>query len=65
VTSGDFQNAGTATVPVFEFPPSATYGGTGRNFQVTLLRPGRFNVGIVTLDSTAVISMFEMEWIVL
>ena len=65
VTSGDFQNSGTATVPVFAFPTSATYGSTGRNFQVTLLRPGRFNVGLVILDSTAAISMFEMEWIVL
>ncbi len=65
VTSGDFQNAGTATVPVFAFPNSATYGSTGRNLQVTLLRPGRFHVGLVILDSTAAISMFEMEWIVL
>jgi len=65
VTSGDFQNSATATVPVFMFPATATFGNTGRNFQVTLLRPGRFNVGIVVLDSTAAISMFEMEWIVL
>jgi hypothetical protein len=65
VTSGDFQNSGTATVPVFMFPPSATFGNTGRNFQVTVLRPGRFHVGLVVFDSTTAISMFEMEWIVL
>jgi hypothetical protein len=65
VTSGDFQNSGTGTVPAFIFPSSATYGGLGRNLQVTLLRPGRYTVGIVTLDSAVVTSMFEMEWFVL
>jgi hypothetical protein len=65
VTSGDFQNSGTGTVPVFAFPLTATFGNTGRNLQVTLLRPGRFNVGIVVFDSALNTSMFEMEWIVL
>jgi hypothetical protein len=64
-TSGDFTNSGTATVPAFVFPATATYGSTGRNFQVTLLRPGRFNVGLVVFDSTSALSMFEMDWIVL
>ncbi len=64
VTSGDFQNSGTATVPAFVFPLSATYGNTGRNLQVTLLRTGRFDVGMRTVDSSGTTSMFEMLWIV-
>ncbi len=63
-TSGDFQNAAAGTVPAFVFPSTATYGGLGRNLQVTLLRTGRFIVGLRIVDSTGSPSMFEMEWIV-
>jgi hypothetical protein len=64
VTSGDFQNSATATLPVFTFP-NATYGSTGRNLQVTVLRPGRFNIGLTIIDNSSNLSMFDMEWIVL
>ncbi len=63
MTSGDFQNSGAGTVPVFAFP-AATYGSTGRNFQVTLLRTGHFHVGLNILDNSGNCSMFEMEWFV-
>jgi len=63
-TSGDFQNSGAGTVPAFIFPATATFGGTARNFQVTLLRTGHFNVALRILDSTGSPSVFEMEWIV-
>jgi len=65
VTSGNYQNAAAGTVPVFTFPNTSTYGGTGRSFQVTLLQSGRFNVGFRIVDNAANWSMFEMEWIVL
>lgn len=64
-TSGDFQNAAGGTVPCFQFPTGATFGGTGRNLQVTLLATGRFNVGLLVMDNTGNFSMYEMEWIVL
>ncbi len=64
-TSGDFQNSGTGTIPVFSFPTTATYGTPGRNLQVTLLRTGRFNVGLRIIDNGGNYSLFEMEWIVL
>jgi hypothetical protein len=63
VTSGTFQNSGTATLPVFAFP-SATYGSTGRNLQVTALRPGRFQMGLTMIDNSGNVSMFPMDWIV-
>ncbi|HET6401057.1 MAG TPA: hypothetical protein VFH95_06615 [Candidatus Kapabacteria bacterium] len=63
-TSGDFQNAANATVPVFQFP-SSTYGGGGRNVQVSLTMPGRFHVAFRIIDNSGNWSMFEMEWIVL
>ncbi|MFI5200889.1 MAG: hypothetical protein ACHQNE_00695 [Candidatus Kapaibacterium sp.] len=63
-TSGDFQGAPTGTVPVFSFP-STTYGGTGKQMQLTLLQPGRFNVGLRIIDNSGNYSIFEMDWIVL
>lgn len=63
-TSGEFQNAALGTVPVFAFP-NTTYGGTGRNLQVSLLRTGRFHVAMRIVDNGGNWSMFEMEWIVL
>lgn len=63
-TSGQFQNAALATVPAFVFP-TTTYGGTGRNLQVSVLRTGRFHVALRIVDNSGNWSMFEMEWIVL
>lgn len=63
-TTGDFQGAGIGTVPVFAFP-SSTYGGTGRNMLLTILKPGRFNVGLRIVDNSGNYSIFEMDWIVL
>jgi hypothetical protein len=63
-TSGDFQNSGTATVPVFAFT-GATFGLTARNLQVTVLRTGRFHVAMRIIDNSGNYSMYEMEWIVL
>lgn len=65
VTSGDFQNSGAGTVPAFIFPTGATFGNTGRNLQLTLLKPGRFNLGIRVVDSATNTSMFELELIAL
>jgi hypothetical protein len=65
VTSGDFQNAGTGTIPALLFPTTATYGGINKNFQVTLLQKGRFQVGMLVLDNAGNMSMYEMDWIVL
>ena len=63
-TSGMFQNAGQGTVPVFSFPANS-YGGTAKNFVVTLLRTGRFAVGMRIIDSGGNYSIFEMDWIVM
>jgi len=63
VTSGDFQNAGTGTVPVFAFPTTATYSGLGKNFQITLLAAGRYTVALLVLDNAGNYSMYEMDWI--
>ena len=63
-TSGMFQDAALATVPVFALP-SSTYGGTGRNLQVSLTRTGRFDVAFRIVDNGGNWSMFEMQWIVL
>jgi hypothetical protein len=63
-TSGDFQNAAAATVPVFAFS-GATFGSTARMLQVTLLRTGRFHVALRIIDNSGNYSMYEMEWIVL
>jgi hypothetical protein len=65
VTSGNLDPLGGApTVPVFQFLATATYGGAGRKLTVTVLRPGRYFVGIRVLDNGGNYSMFEMEWIV-
>ena len=64
-TSGLFENAATATVPVFTFPSTATYGGTGRLVSVSISTPGRYQVAFRIVDNSANWSMFEMEWIVL
>lgn len=65
VTNGDFTSGSTGSVPVFAFPSTATYGGVGRNFQVTLLRTGRFQVCLRVNDNSGNFSMYEMDWIVL
>ncbi len=62
-TSGDFQNSATATVPVFAFS-GATFGGTARMLQVTLLRTGRFQMCLRIIDNSGNYSMYEMDWIV-
>lgn len=64
LTSGDFTNSGTGTVPVFAFPTTATFGSTARVLGVTLRATGRFNVGLRVVDNHGVYSMFEMFWIV-
>jgi hypothetical protein len=66
VTSGDFTNGSQGTVPVFSFAAGGgiTYGGVGRNFQVTLLRTGRFQVAMRVSDSAGNFSMYAMDWIV-
>ena len=63
-TTGMFENSATATVPVFTFPNTATYGGTGRLVAVSLSRPGRFQVAFRIVDNSGNWSMFEMDWIV-
>ncbi len=63
-TSGDFQNAGSGTVPVFAWS-GPTFGSTARNLQVTLLRTGRFQVALRIIDNSGNYSMYEMDWIVL
>lgn len=65
MTNGMFENSGTATVPVFTFPNTATYGGTGRLIAVSLTTPGRYSVALRIVDNGANWSMFEMDWIVL
>ncbi len=65
VTSGDFTGGGAGTIPVFAFPTAPTYGGTSRNLQVTLLRPGRYSVALRIFDSAPNWSIYEMDWIVL
>lgn len=62
-TSGDFQGGPIGTVPVFTL--AGSFGGTGRNVQVSLNAPGRFHVGLRIVDNTGNWSMFEMDWIVL
>lgn len=64
-TSGMFENAAAATIPVFTFPSTSTYGGLGRNVQVSLSMPGRFHVAFRIVDNSGNWSMFEMEWVVL
>ncbi len=64
VTSGDFTNSASGTIPVFAFK-SATYGGTARSLNVTILRPGRYDVAIRIIDNSGNSSMYEMFWIVL
>ncbi len=63
-TSGDFQNSGTGTVPVFAWS-GPTFGSTARNLEVTLLRPGRFQMALRIIDNSGNYSMYEMDWIVL
>jgi hypothetical protein len=63
-TSGTFQNSGSGTIPVFAFPASA-YGGTQRVLNITLLKTGRYQMGMRIIDSSGNYSMFEMDWIVL
>ncbi|HET6400505.1 MAG TPA: hypothetical protein VFH95_03815 [Candidatus Kapabacteria bacterium] len=63
-TSGQFQGNANGTVPVFQFPNS-TYGGGGRNLQVSLNTTGRFQVALRIVDNSGNWSMFEMEWIVI
>ena len=60
--SGMFEDAALGTVPVFTLP-SSTYGGTGRNLQVSLLRTGRLSVAFRIIDNGGNYSMFEMDWI--
>jgi hypothetical protein len=64
-SGGDFTNGGTPTIPVFAFPTSTTYGGTGRNLQLTLLKTGRFSMGIRIVDGGGNYSMFPFELVVL
>ncbi len=63
-TSGNFQNSATATVPVFAWS-GPTFGSTARNLEVTLLRPGRFQMALRIIDNSGNYSMYEMDWIVL
>jgi hypothetical protein len=63
-TSGDFTNGAAGTIPVFAFPTTTTYGGTGRALTVTLLKPGRYSMGIRIVDNAGNYSMFPMEWVV-
>ena len=65
VTSGNFQDSSSGTIPVLAFPNITSYAGTGRNFQVTLTRTGRFAVALRIIDNSGNYSMFEMDWIVL
>ena len=64
MTSGDFENSASGTIPVFSFP-AASYGGTGRLLTLTLLRTGRFPMCLRLIDSGGNYSMFEMLWVVL
>jgi hypothetical protein len=65
VTSGNLDAAGGApTIPVFQFLPTLTYGGTGKKLVVTVLRPGRYTVCLRVLDNGGNYSMFEMEWVI-
>ncbi|MDP4198492.1 MAG: hypothetical protein Q8922_00860 [Bacteroidota bacterium] len=64
-TSGDFTAGATGTIPVFAFPGApVTYGGTGHILSVTLLKPGRYSMGIRIVDNVGNYSLFPMEWIV-
>ncbi len=63
-TSGDFQNSGSGTIPVFSFP-AASYGGTGRLLSMTLLRTGRFPMAMRLIDSSGNYSIFEFDLIAL
>ncbi len=63
-TSGDFTNSASGTIPVFTFP-TVVFGGTSRRLTVTLLRAGRFSVGIRIFDSAGNWSLYEMDWIVM
>lgn len=64
-TSGDFTNSATGTIPVYAFPTTTTYGGTGRQLSLTLLQTGRFHMGLRIVDNGGNYSMFPMEWVVL
>jgi hypothetical protein len=63
-TSGDFVNTAQGSIPVFALS-GTTFSGTGKALAVTLLRTGRFSVGLRIKDNGGNYSMFEMEWIVL
>ena len=65
VTSGDFTNSATGTIPVFAFPNTSTYGGIGRLLQVSLLARGRYMVGMRIVDNSGNWSLYDMQWIVL
>jgi hypothetical protein len=61
ITNGQPDATGAPTIPVFAFPTTATYGGTGRKLIFTVLRPGRFALGIRVVDNLGNYSMFELE----
>ena len=64
-TAGDFTAGPIGTIPVFAFPTSATYSGTGKMMAITLLQPGRYSMGLRIVDNSGNYSMFPMEWIVI
>jgi hypothetical protein len=64
LTSGDFTNAATGTIPSYSFG-STTFGGTGKMLTVSILTPGRYSVALRIVDNAGGYSLFPMEWIVL
>ncbi len=63
LSGGDFTAGSTPTIPVYDFG-SFTFGGTSHFLALTLLKTGRFSMGIRVLDNNGKFSMFPMEWIV-
>lgn len=63
-TGGNFQNAAQGTIPVFSFPAN-TYGGTGRVFNLILMRKGRFSLALRLIDGGGNYSMFEFDIVAL
>lgn len=61
VTNGQPDATGAPTIPVFAFPTTSTYGGAGRKLTFTVLRPGRFALGIRVVDNLGNYSMFELN----
>ncbi len=58
---GNFIDSALGTIPAFCWS-GATFGGTGRLFQISFNRPGRFYLVLRVIDNTGNYSMFELDF---